>query len=153
MYHSNRIIPENYWKKYNNFTTRTVKHNCGIILKKQSNHFFVVQTYNNYYGFPKGSVKDNYEQFRDCAVREFYEETGYLLDLSEFETEQLVIKNDRTKVTYVFFVVHVPETFDIPTRPVDDVEITSYGWAHGKKIRNLRCSEITGRAICRLLKA
>jgi 8-oxo-dGTP pyrophosphatase MutT (NUDIX family) len=150
MYHSNREIPSDYWSKYAGISeNNTVKHNCGIILKKEK-ELFVVQSYNNYYGFPKGSIHGKHESFKDCALREFYEETGHMLDLSKHEYTKIVLKNEITKVTYIFFVVTVCSDFEIDTKPIDNMEITSFGWILKSELTNMRISKITGMA-CKII--
>lgn len=149
--HSNRTIPGDYWKKYKKTKKNETRYNCGIILRKNKK-LFIVQNYNNYYGFPKGSVKDSYESFKDCAIREFYEETGFLLDVDKYKMKKLLLKNEKTSMTYIFFVITVPEEFDIQTFPLDDMEITAYGWVKYDNIHDLKISNITSRAIENILK-
>lgn len=148
MYHSNRVVPPEYWSKY--VGTSTVKYNCGIILRRNE-ELFVVQSYNNYYGFPKGSIKHKYEKFTECALREFYEETGYMLDLCKYKVDVKSFRNDSTRVKYFFFIVTVPDDFDIDTKPIDSMEITSFGWkCKSELLNNMKISKVTGMA-CKML--
>jgi len=149
LYHSNRVLPSTYWSKYSNNTVEPVKYNCGIILRRVD-EVFVVQSYNNYYGFPKGSVKHKTEDFKICALREFYEETGHILDLGKHTYKQIMLKNDSTKVKYIFFVVTVHPSFEIDSVPIDTMEITSFGWKQRDELLNMKISKITGMACKRL---
>lgn len=149
MNHSNREVLPDHWRKYSGTSENTAKYNCGIILVKEED-LFVVQCYNNYYGFPKGSIRNKHESFEECALREFYEETGHILDLSKYKYRQILLKNDSTKVTYVFFIVSVDKSFDIDTKPIDNMEITSFGWISINNLSNIRISKITGMA-CKML--
>jgi 8-oxo-dGTP pyrophosphatase MutT (NUDIX family) len=149
MHHSNREIPSDYWDKYTKLSEATAKYNCGIILRKKG-ALFVVQSYNNYYGFPKGSIRNKHESFEVCALREFYEETGHILDLSKHKYRQILLKNDTTRVTYIFFIVSVDDDFDIDTKPIDNMEITSFGWIPVADLPSMRISKITGMA-CKML--
>lgn len=148
LYHSNRVIPGTYWEKYK-YKKKEVRYNCGVILRKE-HKFFMVQSYNNYYGFPKGSVDSTHEQFEKCASREFFEETGHNLDIHEHKFTKMLIKNKKTQMTYVFFVIKVDENFNITTHPRDDFEITSYGWIDKTHLNRVKLSKITNKALHRL---
>jgi 8-oxo-dGTP pyrophosphatase MutT (NUDIX family) len=55
----------------------------GIILRSCDNRLLVVRgTRTGKYSFPKGHINP-FESVRDCAAREFHEETG--LDISKYE--------------------------------------------------------------------
>jgi 8-oxo-dGTP pyrophosphatase MutT (NUDIX family) len=149
LYHSNRVLPSDYFSKYLK-SPEPVKYNCGIILRRLD-EIFVVQSYNNYYGFPKGSVNHKTEDFKVCALREFYEETGHILDLGKHEYKQIIIKNDSTGVKYIFFIVTVGPSFEIDTKPIDNMEITSFGWKKKSDLLGMKISKITGMA-CKRLK-
>jgi ADP-ribose pyrophosphatase YjhB (NUDIX family) len=137
MFHSNRVIPSDYWKKYK-YTPRKATHNCGVVLRR-GDDIFLVQTYNNYFGLPKGSVKNNREPFLRCALRELYEDTS-----KYNKPKEILIRLQYMNVTYIFFVFDVNPSFDINTKPVDDMEITSFGWMNINEIRSSRnVSKIT----------
>jgi len=149
IYYSNREYPNHFWNASN--WRKSVKKKeqrngaAGIILLRRQNkgfEIFVVQCYKNKYGFPKG--KRNYEEtFFSAALREFKEETGTHLSFDQQLFERIEInsryKDDDIPNKYitkkiVFYVLVVPEQYEIRTKPEADVEITSFGWVSLKKL-------------------
>ena len=59
------------------------------------------------------------------------------LNLRGFVQIRTYIEN----VEYVYFIIHVPPEFNINTKPLDDVEITSYGWVRFDRINDLYLSK------------
>ena len=112
----------------------------------------MVQSYHNYYGFPKGSLNSVNEKHEDCATREFFEETGHHIDINKHRFTKIKVKNEITNMTYIFFVINVHDGFNINTRPLDDVEITSYGWTDRKYLKDLKLSRITSKIMRMIAK-
>lgn len=146
MWHSNRFIPNEFWNQNWKFLPVKDRKKSGIILIRDSNEVWITQSYNRCYGFPKGE-KELGETLEQCAKREFYEETGVNineLDLSKFRMISIYIEN----VEYVYYIIHVPDTFQVTTYPKDDVEITSFGWIELSKINNLFLSKAVKKLLC-----
>lgn len=79
---------------------------AGLILIDSNNRILVSQSYNNYWGIPKGSCEKN-EHPKDAARRETYEETGVLVD-QEVISETTVTKSFVFivfKKIYIFYMV------------------------------------------------
>jgi hypothetical protein len=51
------------------------------------------------------------------------------------------------EVEYIFYIMNVGSSFNIQTFPVDDVEITSFGWVKLRDIFQLKVSKSVKLAI------
>jgi 8-oxo-dGTP pyrophosphatase MutT (NUDIX family) len=145
LWHSNRFIPNNYWNQYKNAPKLTNRKKAGVIVIRNFSEVWITQSYNKCYGFPKGE-KEKYETIEECAKREFYEETGHSInevDLSKYITLSMYIE----EVEYIFYIMNVGSSFNIQTFPVDDVEITSFGWVKLRDIFQLKVSKSVKLAI------
>lgn len=140
LYHSNRHIPKSYWDYYKkNKQIKNKNGKVGIILRKKDK-IFIVQTYNNKYGFPKGS-KNEGECKLEGAFREFFEETGF--DLKNYvKNNNIPIKRTKFYDKHIYYIINIDENFEITTKPRDDIEITAYGFFHIKDIEKLNYSSI-----------
>lgn len=145
MHHSNREIPKGYMTSGNWKVRKGPRKKVGIILVRNHKEVWMIQSYGNCFGFPKGEKEDN-ETEAECAVREFREETGWNLNVDLKKSKYLTHKIEN--ILYMFYVVHVGREFDITTLPEDDVEITTFGWCKLTEIPNLKLSKV-GRVIFR----
>ena len=139
LWHSNRFIPYEFWNQSWKVNNNKKRQKAGIILIRNFREVWITQSYGKCYGFPKGE-KEQYETLQEWAKREFYEETGQNIDnlnLRGFVQIRTYIEN----VEYVYFIIHVPPEFNINTKPLDDVEITSYGWVRFDRINDLYLSK------------
>lgn len=139
LWHSNRYIPSDFWNQ--NWESR-IGHNrkkVGVILIRNKKQIWVTQSYHRCYGFPKGE-KEIHETVEECAKREFKEETGCSIDKIKL-SDCIVIRTGIEEIQYIFYIIHVPSSFELFTFPIDDVEITSCGWVDIKKIDNLKLSK------------
>lgn len=142
-FHSNRKIPDSFWDR-NWITSSDTREKVGIMLVKNNTHLWVTESYHNCYGFPKGE-KEEHETTIDCAKREFFEETGNdSIKQTNLEKCQILSTNIEN-ITYIFFVVHVPISFELKQKPIDDVEITSFGWKHIRDVGKLKLSKAIRR--------
>lgn len=142
MWHSNRFIPRNFW--YQKWEIRAKERKkVGIVLMRDNTHIWMTQSYHNCYGFPKGEKELN-ESVEECAKREFLEETGCSIEKIQL-SKCISIITSFENIQYIFYVIHVPKTFELYTFPVDDVEITSHGWVHLNSIDNLKLSKAVKR--------
>ena len=142
LWHSNRYIPRSYWNQ--NWEVKTHKRKkVGVILVRDKKELWITQSYHNCYGFPKGE-KEQEETVEECAKREFKEETGCSIDNLTL-SNHMVIRTGMENIQYIFYIVHVPETFELSSFPIDDVEITSCGWVNIKIVGNLKLSKAVRR--------
>lgn len=157
-FHSNRVIPDSYWHQWKKIKTvyqekdNSVKYTNGIILVRGNKEIWVTQSYWNYFGFPKGSSTLE-ENDLIGALREFYEETG--LDLEKTFPSKDFTKSDQIRwydvekrIQFNFFIIEVPSWFQVKTKPLDDVEITSFGWLKISNLHKIRFSK-SMKEICR----
>ncbi len=114
-YISNRKYPPQFLKqKWKNHKKWSKIPRAGVILLK-GDKTFLVQSYRDKFGFPKGGIEtDKDETPIQAAMREFKEETGTDIELSP-ELPQISIK--MYQKLYTFFVQNVPDDFEINTRP------------------------------------
>lgn len=148
LWHSNRMIPREFWNQEWNIIAGHKRQKAGIILIRDSKEFWITQSYNKCYGFPKGEREID-EDLQTCAKREFYEETGFNIDninLDRCKTLRTFIEN----VEYVYYIINVNCEFNIVTFPIDDVEITSFGWVSYKDINKLYLSKAVRRILYKL---
>tara|TARA_X000000950_G_C13678772_1_gene563069 strand:- start:10 stop:411 length:402 start_codon:yes stop_codon:yes gene_type:complete len=99
---------------------------CGIILWNQSKEqiFLVYGKKSSKWGFPKGHMEEN-ETEEITAKREFYEETGFDLDLDLRECNKYIIRNN------VYFIVTIKDISEIQKKSnhiPDSKEIEKYQW-------------------------
>ena len=145
MFHSNRLIPDEYWTK--NWNIEPKKNTAGVVLIKtvringiNVDKFWMVQSYHNSYGFPKGKVEKN-ESSKQAAEREFYEETGTTINLDKcMEMRQTTTKTDKV---ISFFIKRVPSTYNITTVPKSDHEITSFGWVNDYNLKYTKLNKVS----------
>jgi 8-oxo-dGTP pyrophosphatase MutT (NUDIX family) len=130
MYHSNRILPQDYLDGDWGVGVYT-KTKVGIVLVRNG-YVFMTETYHTSIGFPKGEKEPN-ESIEACAEREFHEESGTKVKLSDYKHKKITL--NIYNVTYIFYVVQA--NIAIETRPMDTKEITSYGWFNARNIRNI----------------
>lgn len=99
---------------------------CGIILWNQSKEqiFLVYGKKSSKWGFPKGHMEEN-ETEEITAKREFYEETGFELDINLQECNKYIIRNN------VYFIVTIKDISEIQKKSnhiPDSKEIEKYQW-------------------------
>ena len=144
LWHSNRVFPKEYldceWG-----TDIQNKIKAGILLIK-NDEIFMTETYHTHIGFPKGEKEPN-ETIKECAEREFYEETGTKIQIDKYDFK--IVKINVYKVTYIFYVIN-DYNFTIHTHPKDTKEITSYGWVCIKRIKYLHNISNISRIILKL---
>jgi 8-oxo-dGTP pyrophosphatase MutT (NUDIX family) len=142
IWNSNRHIPKEFWKQFENVDlSEEIKSRAGVVMvrMKKEPEFFMVCSYWNHFGFPKGTP-DEGENPKKAAEREFYEETGTKIDLSNNPLELIVCEADRI---FNFYLVKVPEDFEIETKPISDHEITAFGWIPISRISSYKLSSLT----------
>lgn len=132
LWHSNRLIPIGYLNCDWGVDIQD-KIKSGIMLINDRNDIFMTETYHTHIGFPKGE-KEPTETIKDCAEREFYEETGTRFIINDHDFK--VLKMNVYKVSYVFYVIKT--TSDIHTKPTDTKEVTSYGWVNIEQVKYIR---------------
>jgi len=150
LHHSNRFIPRVFWEQDWVITKQLNRKKAGIILIRDFHEIWITQSYHKCYGFPKGEKEEN-ETIEQCAKREFLEETGtniYNISLDD----KYVINTYIEDVEYVFYIIHVNKHFDLVTVPIDDVEITSFGWISITRLKTLILSKAMKNILPKLLR-
>lgn len=95
---------------------------AGICVIDKNNKILLSQSYNNYWGIPKGRV-ENKETLEEAAIREVYEETGLLFNLDNVTKRYFFLNGS----TYVFFFLFLNCSIEyIPLRLTK--ESTGAGW-------------------------
>lgn len=153
-YYSNRQIPSNYFKKHfwKGHVDKKNRNIAGIILlrkpkignQKENYEVLLVQCYNNKFGFPKGKCDEN-EEYKDAAMREFKEETGTELTISNNAHQIKLVHRPNKRI--IFYVMFVNSDFEINTFPLADVEITAFGWIKLKDLHLLELSNLTKKTV------
>lgn len=142
MWHSNRFIPRSFWYQKWEIKNKDRKK-VGIMLIRDNSEVWITQSYHNCFGLPKGE-KEITETVEECAKREFLEETGCSIENVQLSKCVSIITNIEN-IQYIFYVIHVPKSFELYTFPVDDVEITSCGWMNLREIDTLKLSKAIKR--------
>ena len=110
-----------YYCNHNN----KYKKNCkkaGVILHDITNNsILLIQSRGNLWGFPKGSSENN-ENFRDCAIRELFEETGISIKYNQLHVYYYV----NTNVKY-FYIKYNQFNINIKDH-TDSNDATGIGW-------------------------
>lgn len=142
MWYSNRKIPDEYWNQWKGLSRKKTSDRAGVILVKRDFRgnlcFWMIQSYHNLYGFPKGSLNEG-ETFQQAAEREFKEETGTPICLDNALELRFIEKGSQMS----FFIVVMTKNFEITTVPEADVEITGFGWVTAKNFYNMKLSGLT----------
>lgn len=100
---------------------------------------FMIQSNSNCWGFPKGKLEEG-EDLKTCALREFYEETGYVLNSSLINDKtKYVIATDRKNGIIVksirYFIIEVEQDFKIDSFPGEvNNETTGMAWFRDNEI-------------------
>ena len=147
MKHSNRVIPDKFWDRVWARSTKP-KRTGGILLWRLNGYgekmFFLVQSYGNLYGVPKGCIEDG-ETYFEGACREFHEETGTKIDFLQKNCHEVrrVIGDSQMSV----FIMRVDDSFTIDTLPKTDVEISSFGFINSKNLKNVKLNRVTKDAL------
>lgn len=138
LYHGTRYIPEEFWDR--DWKSSPRRDTAGVILTRQGQQgreFFVIQSYHNLFGFPKGKQEDN-ETLRETASRELAEETGIKHDLKgcpEFR------QSGNGKTISFFFLNLVDQ--QVKAVPGNTPEITSFGWIRERDLQRLKLNQVT----------
>ena len=143
MHHSNRMIPRRFWIR--SWDSPKSKNVAGVLLYKENlsgkRQYFLIQCYNNLFGFPKGGMEKNDGSYFQAALREFYEETGTMLPMEEKQFLEIRKTFGENRVS--IFMAKVNPAFQILTRPISDVEINSFGFVDEDNLGNFRLTKMT----------
>lgn len=107
-------------KPTHNVLSKTKK--AGVILHNvHEDKILLIQSRGNLWGFPKGSFEKG-ETFKQCAIRECFEETGIQLDINLLNTFYKI--ND--DVCYYYVIFNEQYAFNIQKTNFNDA--TGIGW-------------------------
>jgi len=96
------------------------KRKAGVVVYYQD-HILLTQSYNNYWGIPKGQMELIDESIKKCAERELREETGLDVTLVESDLYRILLDN-----CYVY--KHRVENMDIVDLNNLNLDSTGIGW-------------------------
>lgn len=108
---------------------------CGIILfdEKKESYLLVFGKKSQKWGFPKGHMEIG-ETTRETALREFYEETGFVLDNVTFDNT-FIIKNN------TYFIITISDKKRHLIQKVnyipDTTEIQFFEWIPKQNLLNM----------------
>lgn len=111
----------------NNLTQKNIYYNrhkkkAGVFIYDPiTNKILLIQSNNNLWGPPKGTLNYN-ETIKDCAIREVYEETGITVSPEKF-TKAINIQN---KATYFYMETQVCK-LEIP-KNIENNDATGISW-------------------------
>lgn len=114
---------------------------AGVILVCERN-VLLVQTYGEYWGFPKGSIEAD-EKAEDAASRELYEETGIYIRPETIKTHGFEM-HVSGGVLFILRLDSQPQPDPAAVRSVTDNDASGVGWANMACVarnRNLRCNK------------
>lgn len=104
---------------------------CGAIIFDKSKNILLVQNHSGIWSCPKGHQKYENESFKQCAMREIYEETGLKLKITN-TFKQIRIGN------IIYFVIKLDEYFKKFLKINDKHEIKKIKWIYKDDISNLK---------------
>jgi 8-oxo-dGTP pyrophosphatase MutT (NUDIX family) len=130
LYVSNRNI-----FKHNRFKKKTKKAGMFIV-DRNTRRVLLIQSRGKLWGFPKGSLNIG-ESYKDGAIREVYEETGLVIDNSEFG--DIAYKPVAKTMYFFIYKDECPVSIDYGPR---DNDATGIGWIHLECLERLFISNI-----------
>ena len=121
-------------KKIKNFDETHTSHKysprkkAGVVMTTKDGKFLIVQSRGRLWGVPKGGMEPG-ETPKECAFREFREETGVLVDLRKFD-----ISTEVTVNTGKYFCIH--NQVQHPVCLEDEFDSTGVGWVTRQCMRD-----------------
>lgn len=107
---------------------------AGFVIIDKFNRILITQSYNNFWGFPKGTVEQN-ESLLETSIRETYEETGIRFNPNIIsKSRRIFLKRERIFFFYTKLSTIGPATVD-PT--FLESESTGCGWINPKCLKFL----------------
>jgi 8-oxo-dGTP pyrophosphatase MutT (NUDIX family) len=115
------LLKRNMFQTQRNKRHRRCKKAGALIYDEKRNKVLLVQSRCNFWGIPKGSVKDS-ETSTQCAIREVNEETSVIL-VPEDLTMSVTIRDSAT----YFFVLKSECNVSIKDDIIDN-DVNALGW-------------------------
>jgi ADP-ribose pyrophosphatase YjhB (NUDIX family) len=120
-----KVTPYNKEIKVNNDSFKSppgkiIKAGCFIV-DPDTNKILLVQSRGQMWGPPKGTMLDN-ETCEECAVREVFEETGIIINPTQFLGQTLV------KSKALYYTTEIQETNLDPQNHIIDNDANGIGW-------------------------
>jgi len=108
---------------------------AGVIMTtKKFGKFLIVQSRGRLWGVPKGGMETG-ETPKECAFREFTEETGIKEDLNKFNISSEISVNQGK-----YFCIH--NQIEHPLKLTDEYDSTGVGWITLKCMRDLELRKL-----------
>jgi len=117
----------------------------SFIFDPETSKILLVQSRGQMWGPPKGTMQDN-ETYEECAIREVFEETGILLNTSQF-LDKTVIKNRA-----LYYITNLKENDIAPQSHIEDNDANGIGWFNVNCLNDLiEQNKININQHCRML--
>src|SRR5574344_459000 len=88
------------------------------------NKVLLTQSYNNYWGIPKGQMEPFDSSTKECAERELKEETGVIVKLHDSDLYKIILDN-----CYVY-KINIKNMDLIDLENLENLDSTGIGWAN-----------------------
>lgn len=116
-YKQGKWVSGDGWKTTSNRITKA----GSFVVDPSTSKILLVQSRGQMWGPPKGTMQDN-ETYEECAIREVFEETGIMLNTSQF-LASTVVKNKA-----IYYNVELKENEITPQNHIKDNDANGIGW-------------------------
>jgi 8-oxo-dGTP pyrophosphatase MutT (NUDIX family) len=117
------------------------KRKAGVLVLCQD-QILLTQSYNNFWGIPKGQIEPFDQSIKQCAERELREETGLVVDLEEKDLHSVLMGN-----CYIYKLC-LPDKVD--TFELEGLDSTGIGWINLKCASSLHLNVLTKKLLTTL---
>ena len=115
-----KILPKNKIKKQREHYPFE-KRKAGVFICS-GEKVLLVQSYNNFWGIPKGQVEQYDDNIRVCAERELLEETGLSFTLKDNNLWKILLD-----YCYIY-KIFIENTDDVNLENLQNLDSTGIGW-------------------------
>jgi 8-oxo-dGTP pyrophosphatase MutT (NUDIX family) len=116
------------------------KRKAGVLVRCEDK-ILLVQSYNKFWGIPKGRVELSDKNVVECAKRELLEEAGIDIALHDSDLHKIVLDN-----CYIF-QVFVDSCDIINPNHLSNLDSTGIGWVHKDCVNDFDIAFLTRKAL------
>ncbi|AHL67591.1 hypothetical protein DH26_gp098 [Chloriridovirus anopheles1] len=116
------------------------KRKAGVLVMWQD-HILLTQSYNNFWGIPKGQIEPFDQSTKHCAERELREETGLVVDLEEKDLHSVLMNC----YIYKLCLSDKVDAFEL-----EGLDSTGIGWINLKCASSLHLNVLTKKLLTTL---